>query len=297
MITSSIRVACLNCQFWGTHKFLRVHYVWEDTSQSEACGSQSCVHAPLQQVLVTVSPTKTNAHAHPSLRSPPSGHGEFNITSLTSGQCCLSSSTSLARCPLCSNIASDRVPAAGICEAYSTTYCPPIFLRCAVVLVSAVLYPRTIRQAYSCATGRAISLTAYTVNSLHQTLHWVSHSVVTHQSLQIICVQYHARVTSMGRVKSDLWWHHATFLEPMGLQGRARSHHASWVSCLPPHLDCSWTQFWGCSQTEWWGWRGHAEWGQDLIHGQITISISHVNNTQLNTTYGHIPMMRQTSMQ
>ena len=174
MITSSIRVACLNCQFWGTHKFLRVHHVWEDTSQSEACGSQSCVHAPLQQVLVTVSPTKTNAHAHPSLRSHPSGHGEFNITSLTSGQCCLSSSTSLARCPLCSNIASDRVPAAGSCEAYNTTYCPLIFLRCAVVLVSAVLYPRTIRQAYSCATGRAISLTAYTVNSLHQTLHWVS---------------------------------------------------------------------------------------------------------------------------
>ena len=48
---------------------------------------------------------------------------------------------------------------------------------------------------------------------------------MTHQSLQIICVQYHARVTSMGRVKSDLWWHHVTFLEPMGLQGRARSHH------------------------------------------------------------------------
>jgi hypothetical protein len=59
---------------------------------------------PLQQVLVTVSPTKTNAHAHPSLRSHPSGHGEFNITSLTSGQCCLRSSTSLARWPLCGNI-------------------------------------------------------------------------------------------------------------------------------------------------------------------------------------------------
>ena len=133
--------------------------------------SQSCVHAPLHQVLVTVSPTKNIAHAHPSLRSHPSGHGEFNITSLTSGQCCLSSSTSLARCPLCSNIASERVPAAGSCEAYSTTYCPCMHLRCVVFLVSAVLYPRTIRQAYSCATGRAISLTAYTVNSLHQILH------------------------------------------------------------------------------------------------------------------------------
>ena len=153
MITSSIRVACLNCQFWGTHKFLRVHHVWEETSQSEACGSQSCVHAPLQQVLVTVSPTKTNAHAHPSLRSHPSGHGEFNITSLTSGQCCLSSSTSLVRYPLCSNIASERVPAAGSCEAYSTTYCPCMHLRCVVFLVSAVLYPRTIRQAYSWPLG------------------------------------------------------------------------------------------------------------------------------------------------
>ena len=135
------------------------------------CGSHSCVHAPLQQVLVFVSPTRTNAHAHPSLRSHPSGHGEFNITSLTSGQCCLSSLTSLVRYPLCSNIASERVPAAGSCEAYSTTYCQCMHLRCDVFLVSAVLYPRTIRQAYSCATGRAISLTAYTVNSLHQILH------------------------------------------------------------------------------------------------------------------------------
>jgi hypothetical protein len=47
-------------------------------------------------------------------------------------------------------------------------------LRCAVFLVSAVLYPRTIRQAYSCATGRAISLTAYTVNSLHQIAYTVN---------------------------------------------------------------------------------------------------------------------------
>ena len=49
----------------------------------------------------------------------------------------------------------------------STTYCPHIFLRCAVFLVSAVLYPRTIRHAYSCATASAVSPTAYTVNALH----------------------------------------------------------------------------------------------------------------------------------
>jgi hypothetical protein len=93
MITSSIHVASLNCQFRGTHKFLLVHHVCEETSLWASCGSQSCVHAPLQQVLVTVSPSRTNAHAHPSLRSQPSGHGDFNITSLTSGHCCLSSST------------------------------------------------------------------------------------------------------------------------------------------------------------------------------------------------------------
>ncbi len=40
---------------------------------------------------------------HPSLRSHPSGHGEFNITSLTSGQCCLRSST---RWPVCGNLPS-----------------------------------------------------------------------------------------------------------------------------------------------------------------------------------------------
>jgi hypothetical protein len=31
MITSSIRVACLNCQFRGTQKFLRIHQVFEET--------------------------------------------------------------------------------------------------------------------------------------------------------------------------------------------------------------------------------------------------------------------------
>jgi hypothetical protein len=31
MITSSIRVACRNSQFRGTHKFLRVHHVFEET--------------------------------------------------------------------------------------------------------------------------------------------------------------------------------------------------------------------------------------------------------------------------
>ena len=34
MITSSIRVAFLNCQFRATHKFLRVHHVCEETSLS-----------------------------------------------------------------------------------------------------------------------------------------------------------------------------------------------------------------------------------------------------------------------
>jgi hypothetical protein len=37
MITSSIRVACLNCQFLGTHKFLRVHHVCEETSLLSVC--------------------------------------------------------------------------------------------------------------------------------------------------------------------------------------------------------------------------------------------------------------------
>ena len=59
---------------------------------------------------------------------------------------------------------------AGSCLAYSTTYRPHIFLRCAVFLVSAVLYPRTIRHACSCATARAVTLTANTVNALHQML-------------------------------------------------------------------------------------------------------------------------------
>jgi hypothetical protein len=42
-------------------------------------------------------------------------------------------------------------------------YRPRILLRCNVFLVSEVLNPRTIRQSYSCSTGRAISLTKYTV--------------------------------------------------------------------------------------------------------------------------------------
>ena len=89
MITCCIRhgVAYLNCLFRGTHKFLRVHQVCGEMSLSAVCGSQSCVHAPLQHVLVTVSTTRINSHAHPSLRSHTSGHGEFNIigTSFTSG--------------------------------------------------------------------------------------------------------------------------------------------------------------------------------------------------------------------
>ena len=88
MITSSIRVACRNSQFRGTHKFLRVHHVFEETLLLAVCAGQSQRHArrPGWHSLVTVSPTRTNAHAHPSLRSLPSGHGEFNIidTSLTS---------------------------------------------------------------------------------------------------------------------------------------------------------------------------------------------------------------------
>ena len=51
--------------------------------------------------------TKHYAHAHPSLRSLPSGHGECNIidTSLTSGQSCLSASTR-SQCPVCGNLSS-----------------------------------------------------------------------------------------------------------------------------------------------------------------------------------------------
>ncbi len=56
------------------------------------------------------------------------------------------------------------------------------FLKCAVFLVSAVLYPRTIRQPYSYFRGIAISLTEYTVNSLHQILHSGVMSVHSHQS-------------------------------------------------------------------------------------------------------------------
>jgi hypothetical protein len=57
MITSSIRVACWNSQCRGTHKFLRVHHVFEETLLLSVCAGQSQRHAPLQQVLVTVSPT------------------------------------------------------------------------------------------------------------------------------------------------------------------------------------------------------------------------------------------------
>ena len=88
MITSSICVACRNSQFRGTHKFLRVHHVFEETLLLSVCAGQSQRHArrPGWHSLVTVSPTRTNAHAHPSPRSLPSGHGGFNIidTSLTS---------------------------------------------------------------------------------------------------------------------------------------------------------------------------------------------------------------------
>ena len=45
MITSSIRVACWNAQFRGTHKFLRVHHVFEETSLSAVCAGQSQRHA------------------------------------------------------------------------------------------------------------------------------------------------------------------------------------------------------------------------------------------------------------
>ena len=40
MITSDIRVSCLNFQFWCTHKCLRVHQKCEETS-SAVGGSQS----------------------------------------------------------------------------------------------------------------------------------------------------------------------------------------------------------------------------------------------------------------
>ena len=176
MITSSIRVACRNSQFRGTHKFLRVHHVFEETLLLAVCAGQSQRHArrPGWHSLVTVSPTRTNAHAHPSLRSLPSGHGEFNIidTSLTSGQSCLSASTR-SQCPVCGNLAS---------VTYSTMYRPRMFARCAVFLVSAVLYPRTTRQPYSYCRGIVISLTEYTVNSLHQILHSGFMSVHSHQS-------------------------------------------------------------------------------------------------------------------
>ena len=102
MITSNIRVACLNFQFWCTHKCLLVHHKCGETS-SAANSSQSCVHGAPQHVLVTVLPNWTNAHACPSLFSRARGHGELNITSLASGQCCLSSSiraqATLPSCP------------------------------------------------------------------------------------------------------------------------------------------------------------------------------------------------------
>jgi hypothetical protein len=41
MITSSIRVACQNSQFRGTHKFLRVHHVFEETLLLTVCAGQS----------------------------------------------------------------------------------------------------------------------------------------------------------------------------------------------------------------------------------------------------------------
>ena len=129
MITSSIRVACRN--FRGTHKFLRVHHVFEETLLSAVCAGQSQRHGrPGWHFLVTVSPTRTNAHAHPSLRSHPSGHVEFNIidTSLTSGQSCLSASTR-SQCPFCGNLPS---------VTYSTMYRPRMFARWAVRHMSSV---------------------------------------------------------------------------------------------------------------------------------------------------------------
>ena len=131
MITSSIRVACRNSQFRGTHKFLRVHHVFEETLLLSVCAGQSQRHAwPGWHSLVTVSPTRTNAHAHPSLRSLPSGHGECNIidTSLTSGQSCLSASTR-SQCPVCGNLPS---------VTYSTMYRPRMFARWAVRHMSSV---------------------------------------------------------------------------------------------------------------------------------------------------------------
>ncbi len=107
--------------------------------------------------LVTVSPTSTNAHAHPALSSHPSGHGEFNIidTSLTSGQSCLRASTR-SRWSCSCNLPS---------VTYSSMYRPRMFLRWDVVLVSAFLYPRTMRQPYSYFKGSVVSLTEYTVKT------------------------------------------------------------------------------------------------------------------------------------
>ena len=175
MITSSIRVACWNAQFRGTHRFMRVHHVFEETLLSAVCAGQSQRHArPGWHSLVTVSPTSTNAHAHPALFSHPSGHGDFNIidTSLTSGQSCLRASTR-SRWSCSCNLPS---------VTYSSMYRPRMFLRWDVVLVSAFLYPRTMRQPYSYFKGSVVSLTEYTVNSLHQTLHVASLPVHSHQS-------------------------------------------------------------------------------------------------------------------
>jgi hypothetical protein len=117
-----MRVACLNFQFWCTHKCLRVHQKCEETS-SAASSSQSCVHGAPQHVLVTASPNWTNAHACPSLFSHARGHGELNITSLASGQCRLSSSMS-------SGDFAGKLSISGSCLAYSTTYHPHMFSRC-----------------------------------------------------------------------------------------------------------------------------------------------------------------------
>ena len=127
IITSSIRVAYRNSQFRGTHKFLRVHHVFEETLLLAVCAGQSQRYArrPGWHSLVTVSPTRTNAHAYPSLRSLPSGHCEFNVidTSLTSGQSCLSASTRL-QCPVYGKLSS---------VTYSTMYRPRMFARCTVL--------------------------------------------------------------------------------------------------------------------------------------------------------------------
>ena len=152
----------LELPIWCTHKCLRVHQKCEETS-SAASSSQSCVHGAPQHVLVTVSCNWTNAHACLSLFLHARGHGELNITSLSSGQCCLSSWMS-------SGYFASKLSISGSCLAYSTMYSPHMSLSCDVVLVSAVLYPRTIKHAYSCSTARAVRLTAYTVNALHQPL-------------------------------------------------------------------------------------------------------------------------------